>query len=172
MGVLSDISSIKTADEASLEKYAALESEIVLAALRESCDSDAEWASLIESAATEMALYDVIDDASIATETAKRIVVSDWKAANFSRIEKRTAIRLAMVNQDQIYFKYKKYRDLFLEAREKIYKKYGARARIEAKRIIKNSKRKAANMSSPAGKTIVDKLDRQIDKATASVESK
>lgn len=166
-GVLEDFKATQSIDNLTLEGQPVLESEVLLAAIRESCSSDEEYAELIGSAATEMALYDLISDAEIATEVSKKIVITDFKAANFNRIEKRTAIRLAMINNDALYAKYRKYRDLFLQTREAIYKKYGARAKVEAKRIIKNSRRKAANMSSPAGKTIVDKIDKQINKAMA-----
>ena len=128
--------------------------------------SDEEFANLMDECATEMALYGVIDDAEVATEASKRIVITDFKAANFNRIQKRTAIRLAMINNDQLYAKYRKYRDLFLLARENIYKKYGAKAKQETKKILMNARRKSANMPSPSGKSIVDKIDKQIDKAT------
>ena len=143
-----------------------LESEIMRTAIRESCGSDEEFADRMDECATEMALYGVIDDAEVATEASKRIVITDFKAANFNRIEKRTAIRLAMINNDQLYAKYRKYRDLFLQAREAIYKKYGAKAKQETKKILMNARRKSANMPSPSGKSIVDKIDKQIDKAT------
>ena len=114
-----------------------------------------------------MALYDIISDAELATEAAKKIVVQDWKAASFARLSKRTAIRLAMVNNDTLYTQYKKYRDLLLATRDKIYTKYGAKANMEAKKIIKNARNKAANMNSNAGKDITSKIDAQIAKAEA-----
>ena len=119
-GILEDLKTIPTAEDVTVIGNPAIESEIVLSAIRNECDSDEEFSELLESAGTEMALYDVISDADIATEAAKRIVVKDWKAANFNRIAKRTAIRLAMINNDPLYRKYKKYRDLLIETREKI----------------------------------------------------
>ncbi len=168
-GVLEEFNGLSNPDDATLENQPVLESEIVLAAIRESCSSDEEFAQVVNDAAVEMALYDVIESAEPATEVTKRIVIQDFKAANYNRIEKRTAIRLAMINNDSLYGKYRKYRDLFLDARAKIYKKYGARAKVEAKRIIRNARRKAANMPSAAGKTIVDKIDKQIEKTTGKV---
>ena len=167
-GILESLNAMKTPDDITLEGNGLLESEIVLTAIRESCSSDEEFASLMDDAATEMALYGVIEDAEVATEAAKRIVITDWKAANFNRIQKRTAIRLAMINNDQLYAKYRKYRDLFLLARENIYKKYGAKAKQETKKILMNARRKSANMPSPSGNSIVDKIDKQIDKATGN----
>lgn len=164
-GILEELNTMTTAAEATVIGNHEIEDEIVLEAIRLECNSDAEFKELLESAGTEMALYGVIDNADIATEAAKKIVVTNWKAANFNRIAKRTAIRMAMVNNDQLYTKYKKYRDLVIEYREKIYTKYGNKARVEARKIIKNSRNKAANMNSNAGKNIVDKMDAQIAKA-------
>ena len=165
-GILESLQKMPTPQDATLEGNGLLESEIVLTAIRESCGSDEEFAQLMDECATEMALYGVIEDAEVATEASKKIIITDFKAANFNRIQKRTAIRLAMINNDQLYAKYRKYRDLFLQAREAIYKKYGAKAQQETKKILMNARRKSANMPSPSGKSIVDKIDKQIDKAT------
>lgn len=161
-----------TINDLTLENNGLLETEIVLTAIRESCGSDEEFAQLMEDAATEMALYGIIEDADIATEAAKRIVITDFKAANFNRIQKRTAVRLAAINNDPLYAKYRKYRDLFMQARESIYKKYGNKAKQETKKILLNARRKSANMPSPAGKSIVDKIDKQIDKAVGDKSEK
>jgi hypothetical protein len=149
-------------EDANVIGNAAIESEIILTAIRNECENDEEFCSIMESAGTEMALYDVISDADIATEAAKKIVVKDWKTANFERISKRTAIRLAMVNNDPLYQKYRKHRDQLIDTRDKIYKKYGNAAKKQAKIIIKNARNKAANMNSNAGKDITSKIDAQI----------
>lgn len=164
-GILESLQNMPSIDDLTLEGHGLIESEIVLTAIRESCNSDEEYAELMDEVATEMALYGVIEDADVATEAAKKIVITDFKAANFNRIQKRTAIRLAAINNDALYAKYRKYRDLFLQAREAIYKKYGSKAKQETKKILINARRKSANMPSPAGKSIVDKIDKQIDKA-------
>ena len=161
-GIMEELNSIRGVDDATVIGNVAIESEIVLMALQESCDSDKEYAALLESAGTEMALYGVIDDAEVATEVVKKIQVTDWKTANFNRIARRTAIRLAMINNDPLYTKYRMYRDRLIEVREKIYKKYEAKARVETRKIIKNARNKAANMNSAAGKTITEKMDQQI----------
>lgn len=161
-GIMSELQHMPTAEDATVIGNAAIESEIVLTAIRNECESDEEFASILESAGTEMALYDVISDADMATEAAKKIVVKDWKAANYNRIVKRTAIRMAMLANDPLYAKYKKHRDLLLETRDKIYVKYSAKARQEAKKIIKNARNKSANMNSAAGKDITSKIDAQI----------
>ncbi|MCM1213985.1 MAG: hypothetical protein NC548_05645 [Lachnospiraceae bacterium] len=165
-GILENLENMAPVSEATLEGNALLEGEIVLAAIQESCANEQEFSDLLNAVAVEMALYDVIPDASVAMEVAKKIVITDYKAAQFNRITKRTAIRLAKVNGDPMYGKYKTYRDKFLAIREQIYKKYEAKAKQEAKRILKNAARKAGNMPSPEGKTVVDKIDRQISKAT------
>ncbi len=168
-GILNNLENMTISDNIGNNKLDPLmESEIVLSAIRNECGSDEEFSNLLDSAATEMALYGVISDADMATEAAKRVVIKDWKTANFNRIAKRTAIRLAMVNNDALYIKYKKYRDLLIDTREKIYVKYSAKARKEAKRIIMNARNKAANMNSNAGKDITHKIDAQIEKAEAN----
>lgn len=164
-GILTELQQIRTAEDATVLGNAAIESEVILTAIRNECATDEEFHALLESAGTEMALYDIISDAELATEAAKKIVVQDWKAASFARLSKRTAIRLAMVNNDTLYTQYKKYRDLLLATRDKIYTKYGAKANMEAKKIIKNARNKAANMNSNAGKDITSKIDAQIAKA-------
>lgn len=166
-GIMDDLKLMPTAEDVTVIGNAAIESEIVLTAIRNECENDEEFANVLESAGTEMALYDVISDADLATEAVKKIVIKDWKSANFNRIAKRTAIRMAMLNNDAFYVKYKKYRDLLIETREKIYTKYGSKAKIEAKKIIKNARNKAANMNSNAGKDITSKIDAQIAKAEA-----
>ena len=164
-GIMSELQQMKTVEDVTVIGNAAIESEIILTAIRNECETDQEFATILESAGTELALYDVIADADMATEAAKRIVVQDWKQANFNRVCKRTAIRMAMVAGDPLYDKYRKYRDLLLETREKIYQRYGNKAKVEAKKIIKNSRNKAANMNSETGKSITSKIDAQIAKA-------
>lgn len=170
MGILKSLEDIRSVDEATVIGNPAIESEIVLMALRNECSSDEEFAQILESAGTEMALYDIISDAEIATEASKKIVVKDFKKANFNRIAKRTAIRMAMVNNDPLYTKYRKYRDLLLETRDKIYTKYQSKATQEARKIIANSRNKATNMSAANGSQITDKMDRQIAKADSAMK--
>lgn len=164
-GILAEMNSMKGADDVNVVGIPAIESEIVLEAIRTECDSDEEFASLMEAAGIEMGLYGVIEDADLAMEAAKRVVVKDWKAANFNRIAKRTAIRMAMVNNDALYTKYKMYRDKLLEVRDKIYVKYGNKAKVQAKKILANARNKSAAMSGNAGKSITDKMDRAIANA-------
>lgn len=161
-GILEEMMNMKTIDEVTVIGNPAIESEIVLSAIRQECSSDEEFATLMESASVEMGLYDVIDDADMATEAAKRIVVTDWKSANFNRIAKRTAIRMAMVNKDSTYDKYKFHRAKTIEYRDKIYMKYGNKAKVEAKKILANSRNKARAMNSNSGKSITEKIDRAI----------
>ena len=164
-GIMEEINGMTAAEDATVLNNPAVESEIFLSALRAECSSDEEFSALLESAGTEMALYGLLTDENIATEVVKKIQVNDWKSANFNRICNRTAIRLAMINNDALYTKYRKYRDLLIEVRGKIYTKYGAKARIEARKIIKNARNKAANMNTNAGKTITEKMDAQIAEA-------
>lgn len=141
------------------------ETEIFLTALEEEC-TPPEFETLMDQAAMEMALYGLIGDLDEATEATKTIVKMN-KTAKYSAIEHRAAIRLAAKGSDPAYQKYAKGRAMMIEARNAIYTKYGAKAKSEAKKIIQNSKRKASAMGSSAGKSINDKMDAQIAKATA-----
>lgn len=161
-GILENLSNMVTADDVSVIGNSAVESEIFLSVLRNECSSDEEFASILESCGTELALYGLLTDPELAMEAAKKVVVKDWKTANFNRVAKRTAIRMAMINNDPLYTKYKKYRDLLIEARDKIYQKYSGKAAKEAKKIIANARKKAGNMSSAPGKDIVSKIDKAI----------
>lgn len=144
-------------DDASLS--AADESMLFLSALRDECTEE-EYNALVTESAIEMELYGLIDTADIATEAQKNIVRLN-KIANFNKIQKRTAIRLAANSKDQLFDKYSKFRKLMIAYRIKIYEKYGNKAKGEARKIITNSRRKASSISSSAGKTITEKMDHQ-----------
>ena len=162
-GILAGLQNVGTsAVESTLIGDSISESDIVLEALHAVCESDQEFVELLENSAVEMALYGIIDNADIATEVVKRIQVTDWKQANFNRIAKRTAIRLAMINNDPLYTKYKKYRTLLIDVRNQIYRKYGQKAKVEARKIIRNARNKAANMNSASGKNLAEKMDKAI----------
>ena len=166
-GILSQIDNMWNAGDigdGSLLGDPTLESEVFLSALHESCDSDEEFASILESCGTQMALYDLIDNPQIAMEVVKKIQVNDWKSARFNRVKRRTAVRLAMINNDPLYAKYRKYRDLFLSVRSAIYKKYENKSNVETRKIIKNSRMKASNMGGTPGHDIVAKMDKVIAK--------
>ena len=70
MGIMEEIKNFSSLD-ASVLNDPVVESEIVLNALRNSCASEEGFASLLESAGTEMALYGLISDENIATEVVK-----------------------------------------------------------------------------------------------------
>ena len=59
-GILAEMSSMKGADDVNVVGIPAIESEIVLEAIRVECDSDEEFASLMEAAGIEMGLYGVV----------------------------------------------------------------------------------------------------------------
>lgn len=144
-----------------------LESEIVLTALMESCSTDEEFSELLEQHAVEMELFGIIDNSEEACEAARNIVRLN-KSAKFSAIEKRAAIRLAKKADDPLYTKYAKYRALWKDFREKIFAKYRTKATREAKTIIVNARRKASGMSVDSGKSLTDRMDREIERVKES----
>lgn len=136
------------------------ESAIFLTALQDTCDAE-EYNELVMEHASELALYGLIDDANIVTE-AQKITYKVTKQATFSREQKRAALRLARKADCPEWKLYHKYRTLMIEQREKIYAKFGSKAKTEARKVIQNSKRKASSMNSVTGKTITDKMDKKI----------
>ena len=163
--LMETLDSLISPDEVSLEGDTAVESELFLAALESECTPE-EYASLMEDCAVEMALYGLIDNAESALE-ASRTVVKFSKRDTFDKVAARAAIRLAEKANDPEYKKYKKYRDLWRQSRDKIYKKYMTKARSEAKKVLSNSKRKATAMVSDGSKSVVDKMDAAIQKKTS-----
>jgi hypothetical protein len=157
---------------------------IFLEALYEEC-TDEEFQDLLVNHAYEMAMAGLVPDANICQEVLeslygedpesdvpqiateamkKKIIINNYKAANFNKIQKRTAIRLAGANKDPHYNKYVKYRKLMIQERIAIYKKYLTKSKAETKKIIKASKNKASTINSHSGKSIEHKMDAAIKK--------
>ena len=150
-------------DSISLESYD--EGLLFLTALRGECTAE-EYNKIVTEAATELELYGLIDSSDVVLES-KNIVKLN-KLANFNKVQKRTALRLAEKANDQLYEKYAKFRKLMIDARMKIFTKYLNKSKVEAKKAIMNAARKASAMKSSYGKTIVDKMDSQIQKIDKS----
>ena len=138
---------------------------IFLTALREECTPE-EYNKIVTEAAVELELYGLIDSSDVVLES-KNIVKLN-KLANFNKVQKRTALRLAEKAGDQLYEKYARFRKLMIDSRMKIFTKYLNKSKIEAKKSIMNSLRKASAMKSSFGKTIVDKMDSQIQRIDKS----
>ena len=136
------------------------ESAIFLTALQDVCTEE-EYNHLVMESAAELALYGLIDDANIVTE-AQKISYKITKQMTFSREQKRAALRLAKKSDCNEWKLYRKHRALMIEQRDKIYAKFGSKAKIEAKKVLQNAKRKASSMNSVTGKTITDKMDKKI----------
>ena len=169
-----------TSVDSSMESFADVpltdedDAMIFLEALYESCSEeefiaimkesayDLDAAGLVPAEVCEALVEKYNNDGSIATEAVKKVIIKDWKSAKFNKIERKTAINMAKRNNDPNYKKYKFHRDKMKSFRAKIYQKYGAKAKTETRRIIKNSKRKASTISTPQGKSITTKMDEQI----------
>ena len=135
---------------------------LFLAALSDECSPE-EFQQIVTECAHEFEVYGLISSADVVLEAQKNIVRLN-KYANFNKVQKRTALRLAENAKDQMFEKYAKFRKLMIGYRLKIYAKYGNKSKIEARKSIANAKRKASGMKSPAGKSIVEKMDHQISK--------
>lgn len=150
----------------------AMESMVLLDVLRETCTKD-EYTQFLTDNATELELYGLIDRDSMATEAysdnddgdaameAKNIVRLN-RDANIAREEARIAIGLAKKSKDQLYDYYKKYSGLKRKFRDKIYGKYGSKAKPLARKAVLNSRNRASVMNSKTGTTIMNKIDQRI----------
>lgn len=136
---------------------------VLLAALEDVCTEE-EFQSLVVENALSLEIYGLIPDASAVTEATKRVVAKYTKNSALSGAQTRAAFRLARANKDPMYDKYKKYRMLMFEYREKIQEKYASKAKKEARRIISGAKNTAASMNDKKGKDISSKLEKAVDK--------
>jgi len=168
---LNDLAIESEIDVDSIELTPADEAYIFLAGLKDACESDQEYTELIDEAALEMEIYDLIPKAEIVTEAKKIVKTVITTQSMFSAEQKRAVLRLAAAAEDPNYEKYKKYRNLMREYRQKLYDKYGSRAKGVARQVMRNSKNKASSMKSPAGKSIVAKIDKQIAKTDANARN-
>lgn len=143
---------------------AADESAIFLAALQDTCTAE-EYNDLVMENLTELELYGLIESAEVVTEGLKIIKHKVTKQENLNREQAKAAFRLARKADDSEMKKYNKHRKLMIESREKIFKKYGAKAKSEARRVIQGAKRKASSMpsTSTTGMSITEKMDKKIN---------
>jgi len=145
------------------------ESAIFMEALRSQCTPE-EFQELAIESAYSLELYGLIQSADPAMESQKNIVRLN-KLATISSVQKRTAIRMGQRKNDVDYKNYKKHRDLMIEARAKLFKKYASASKTEAKKIMMASKHKASTMSTPAGKSIANKMDKAIKEADKNIRN-
>lgn len=150
-----------------------LESIILCDVLHETCTAE-EYRSFLSENATELELYGLIDREAMATEsygeadetedsaTEARNVVKLNRDAVISREEARIAIGLAKQANDPLYKYYHKYAVLKRKFRDKIYAKYGTKARPIARKAVMNSRNKASAMNSKTGTTVINKIDQRI----------
>lgn len=149
------------ADNVTLESNAD-RAMVIMAALKEEC-TPSEFESLMESA-RQLEIFDVIPNATTAMEAVEKRIAHYTKTSKLSQATKAACLRLAKAAGDPNYDKYRKYRILMFEAREKIYTKYESKATRVAKDILRGSKNSASSMKNATGKGISDKLDKTIKK--------
>ena len=137
------------------------ESAVFLAALQDVCTPE-EYNQLVMENATELELYGLIHDAAIVTEGVKIVKHKITKQENLNREQSKAALRLAKKANSAEWKKYSSARSKMLAAKQKIFVKFGPKAKQEARKIVQNSKRKASAMPSVTGKSISDKMDQKI----------
>lgn len=152
-------------DDDSLDS--ATESSMFLDMMMESCDDLDEFQDLVTENAYDWEMYGLIDDAQSALEATKVMRVENWKEKNRKRLINRECIRIAMKKGDPNYTKYKKYRDLMREYREKLFEKYTPMATRNVKAAQQNARHKAANMHTTGGKDVNARINKAMDKSIA-----
>ena len=152
-------------DDDSLDS--ATESSMFLDMMMESCDDLDEFQDLVTENAYDWEMYGLIDDAQSALEATKVMRVENWKEKNRKRLINRECIRIAMKKGDPNYTKYKKYRDLMREYREKLFEKYTPMATRNVKAAQQNARHKAANMHTAGGKDVNARINKAMDKSIA-----
>lgn len=145
----------------------AAEAAIFMDTVRETFDSDAEFAEYVMENAVEWELYGLIPSASRALEAIKTLKIDDWKQKNRQRLIRRECIRIACKKGDPNYAKYKKYRDLMRTFRQKIFDKYETKARANVLKAKNNSVAKASNIKTTSGTNLANRV-----KSSKSVSEK
>jgi hypothetical protein len=136
----------------------AAEASIFMDDLRETFATDDEFIQYVQENAVEWELYGLIPSASRALEAIKTIKVDDWKKKNRQRLIRRECIRIACKKNDPNYAKYKKYRTLMRQYRQKIFDKYESKARSNVMKARNNSLAKASNIKTSSGKNLEQRV--------------
>ena len=151
-----DLSDEDARDDAELT--IAAEAAIFMDTVRETFDSDEEFVQYVQENAVEWELYGLIPSASRALEAIKTIKVGDWKQKNRQRLIRRECIRIACKKNDPNYVKYKKYRTLMRQYRQKIFDKYESKAKSNVLKAKSNSAAKASNIKTSSGKNLEQRV--------------
>ena len=146
------------AQNTSDELTEAAEAAIFMDTVRASFDNDADFVDYVVENAVEWELYGLIPSASRALEAMKTIKVDDWKSKNKQRLIRRECIRIACKNQDPNYTKYKKYRDLMRQYRQKIFDKYETKAKSNVMKAKNNAVAKASNIKTTSGANLTNRV--------------
>ena len=150
----------ESAMDESEELSVAAEAAIFMDVVRESFEgNDDEFIEFVQENAVEWELYGLIPSASRALEAIKTLKIDNWKIKNRQRLIRRECIRIACKKGDANYAKYKKYRDLMRQYRQKIFDKYESKARSNVLKSMNNSKAKASNIKSSAGSDLKKRVD-------------
>ena len=177
---IAEESVIEVSDDEILDS--AMESTIFLDALKATCTPE-EFKQILSENATELQLYGIVDPIAIAKEsyeegeddeeiaTEARSIVRLSKEAKINTEEARIAIGLAKKSKDPLYTSYKKHSTLKRQFRDKIYAKYGSRAKPLARKALSNGRNRAAMMNSPAGVSIVSKIDSRLKQLNKSARN-
>lgn len=142
-------------------------SQIILTGLLETFNNPVEFVEFVKENATAMATFGIIplDSMQAVTEAVKAIKVRTTisVASQMSRAQKIAAYRLAATNNDSDYKNYMKYRNLMRTYREKIFTKYGSRAKVIARKELAAAGNRAKAMTPNGHNQMSDRIQKAID---------
>ena len=153
---------------------------VLLSALEGVCDPE-EFHELAYESANLFATYGIYHDAdevraayeSIAPAieasipSKKKTIVITTKATVMDRATKQAMMRLAKNAGDPNYEKYRKYKKLMVEYRQKIRDKWESKAKKEARRILMGKGQTAAAVKDTRGRQMEDKIKDAIEKTNS-----
>ena len=173
---LSEDAAVESAHLTSAEDTTA----VLLSALEGVCDPE-ELHELAYESANLFATYGIYDDADqvraayeamapaieASIPAKKKTIVITTKATVMDRATKQAMMRLAKNAGDPNYEKYRKYKKLMVEFREKIRAKWGSKAKKEAKRILMGKGQTAHAVKDARGRQMEDKIKEAISKTNS-----
>ncbi len=151
---------------------------IFLSAMEDVCTPE-ELETLVYESANMLELYGIIDDhenvmsaLEAAIPSKKKTVIIQTKKQIIDKATKNATMRLARAAGDPHYAKYKMYRDKMLDERQKVYDKWLAKGRREAKRVLTGQASAASAIKDTRGKQVEDKIKEAIAKTDANGRNK
>lgn len=140
---------------------------IILEGLLDASENVSDFVDFVKENATAMTTFGILplEDMQVVTEAVKNIKMKSvlTVAGQMSRAQKIAAYRLAATNNDSDYKNYLKYRNMMRMYREKIFTKYGSRAKVIARKELASAGNKAKAMTPNGHNQMSDRIQKAID---------